>query len=91
MTGPGCATMPWRASRSARRRNHAPYLDTTGAASLERVCGDLEAEGIAVAVAAAKSRVRTMLDRTALAARIGPERMLPTVESVVEALTRATP
>jgi high affinity sulfate transporter 1 len=68
-----------------------PYLDTTGAACLEQVCGDLEAEGIAMAVAAAKSPVRTMLDRTGLAGRIGPDRMFPTVAAAVEALSRATP
>ena len=68
-----------------------PFLDTTGAASLDQVCGDLEAKGIAVAVAAAKSPVRSMLDRTGLAERIGPDRMFPTVASAVEALTRATP
>jgi len=63
-----------------------PMLDTTGAASLDQVCGDLEAQGITMAVAAAKGPVRTMLDKTGLAARIGPERMFPTVESAVEAL-----
>jgi len=68
-----------------------PYLDTTGAASLDRVRGDLEAEGIAVAVAAAKSPVRTMLERTGLAGRIGPDRMFQTVESAIEALTKAAP
>ena len=68
-----------------------PFLDTTGAASLDQVCGDLEAEGIAVAVAAAKSPVRTMLDRTGLAGRIGPDRMFPTVASAVQALSGATP
>ena len=68
-----------------------PYLDTTGAASLDRVRGDLEAEGIAVAVAAAKSPVRTMLERTGLAGRIGPDRMFQTVDSAIEALTKAAP
>ncbi|MBZ5537944.1 MAG: sulfate permease [Acidobacteriia bacterium] len=68
-----------------------PLLDTTGAASLDQVCGELEEKGIAMAVAAAKSPVRTMLDRTGLAERIGVDRMFPTVESAVEALVRATP
>jgi len=68
-----------------------PILDTTGADSLDQVCGDLEAQGITMAVAAAKSPVRTMFDRTGLAGRIGPDRMFPTVASAVEALTRATP
>jgi high affinity sulfate transporter 1 len=68
-----------------------PYLDTTGAASLDQVCRDLEDQGIGMAVAAAKSPVRTMLDRTGLAARFGPNRVFPTVESAIEALKRATP
>ena len=68
-----------------------PYLDTTGAASLDQVCGDLEDKGIAMAVAAAKSPVRTMLDRTGLVGRLGPNRMFPTVASAVDTLSRATP
>ena len=68
-----------------------PFLDTTGAAGLDQACGDLEAKGIAVAVAAAKSPVRTMLDRTGLAGRIGPDRMFPTVASAVEAISKVTP
>ena len=68
-----------------------PLLDTTGAASLDQVCGDLKNEGIAMAVAAAKSQVRGMLDRTGLAGRIGPDRMFPTVAAAVEALSKVTP
>ena len=68
-----------------------PYLDTTGAASLEQVLGDLKAEGIAIAVAAAKSPVRAMFERTGLAGRIGADRMFLTLESAVETLTKATP
>jgi high affinity sulfate transporter 1 len=68
-----------------------PYLDTTGAASLDQLCADLEDKGIAMAVAAAKSPVRTMLDRTGLVRRIGYNRMFPTVESAIEALSKATP
>jgi high affinity sulfate transporter 1 len=64
-----------------------PMLDTTGAAGLDQVYGDLEAQGITLALTAAKGPVRTMLDRTGLAVRIGPERMFPTVESAVEALS----
>jgi len=63
-----------------------PQLDSTGAASLDQVCGDLEAQGIALAVASARSPVRAMLERTGLAERIGPERIFPTVASAVEAL-----
>jgi MFS superfamily sulfate permease-like transporter len=64
-----------------------PFLDTTGAASLDQVRGDLEADGIVMAVAEAKSTVRTMLDRTGLRERIGADRMFPTVASAVEALS----
>jgi MFS superfamily sulfate permease-like transporter len=63
-----------------------PYLDTTGAAVLDQVCGELEREGITPAVAAAKSPVRAMLDRTGFAVRVGPGRIFPTVHSAVEAL-----
>ncbi len=63
-----------------------PQLDSTGAASLERLCGDLEDQGVAIVVADAKSPVRAMLGRTGLADRIGPDRMFPTVDSAVEAL-----
>jgi high affinity sulfate transporter 1 len=63
-----------------------PYLDTTGAASLEQVCTELEAAGITLAVAAAKSDVRRMLDRTGILDRIGHERMFPTLEAALVAL-----
>jgi high affinity sulfate transporter 1 len=61
-------------------------LDTTGAASLEQLRGELQEQGIPMAVAGAKGRVRTMLERTGLAERIGSDRMFPTVELAVEAL-----
>jgi high affinity sulfate transporter 1 len=64
-----------------------PYLDSTGAASLEQVFGDFEDEGITPAIASAKSPVRTMLDRTGLTERIGPERMFISIESAVNSLT----
>jgi SulP family sulfate permease len=65
-----------------------PLLDTTGAASLDQVCADLENQGVAMAVAAAKSQVHSMLDRTGLAGRIGADRMFATIESAVEELSR---
>jgi MFS superfamily sulfate permease-like transporter len=64
-----------------------PLLDTTGAATLDQVCGDLDAEGIALAVASAKSQVRGMLDRSGVAARIGSSRMFPSVASAADALS----
>jgi high affinity sulfate transporter 1 len=66
-----------------------PYMDTTGAASLEQVWSELEAAGITLAVAAAKNDVRSMLDRTGLSDRIGRERMFPTIEAAVEALCKS--
>jgi high affinity sulfate transporter 1 len=65
-----------------------PLLDTTGAAGLDQVCTDLENQGIAMAVAAAKSQVHSMLDGTGLAGRIGADRMFATIESAVEELSR---
>ena len=68
-----------------------PFLDTTGAASLDELCGNLEDQGIALAIAAAKSPVRAMLDRTGLTSRIGPGRMFHTVELAVESLLKDMP
>jgi SulP family sulfate permease len=68
-----------------------PYLDTTGAATLDQVRGDLEREGITMAFAAAKSPVRTMLDRTGLAGRVGRDRMFPSVAAAAEALVKVRP
>ena len=67
-----------------------PYLDSTGAASLDQVRGDLESDGIMIAIAAAKGPVRTMLERTGLAMRIGPDRIFSTVELAAEALSKAS-
>jgi high affinity sulfate transporter 1 len=68
-----------------------PLLDTTGAAILDQVCGDLERESIMMAVAGAKSPVRDMIDRTGLAKRLGPDRLFPTVPAAVEALGKIQP
>jgi len=68
-----------------------PLLDTTGAASLDQVCDDLKEQGIAVAIAGAKSQVDTMLKRTGLAERIGSDRMFPTVDSAVSVLSQTIP
>jgi sulfate permease, SulP family len=65
-----------------------PQLDTTGAASLDELCVDLKDKGVVMTIADAKSPVRTMLQRTGLADRIGPDRMFPTLDSAVEALSR---
>lgn len=68
-----------------------PLLDTTGAAILDQICGDLAAEGITTAIAAAKKPVRTMLDRTGLTEKIGANFMFSSVASAVEALSRPAP
>jgi len=68
-----------------------PQLDTTGAAVLDDLRSDLEAAGIAMAVAAAKSPVRGMLERTGFAGRIGGGRMFPSVHAAVVALRKIGP
>jgi high affinity sulfate transporter 1 len=68
-----------------------PYLDTTGAAGLDQVRGELEDSGITMAIAEAKSPLRAMLDRTGIAGRIRPDRMFPTVETAVETLLKDRP
>jgi SulP family sulfate permease len=64
-----------------------PYMDTTGAASLEQVCADFKARGMVVAIAAAKGPVRDMLDRTGLAEQMGANRLFASVNDAVEAFT----
>jgi sulfate permease, SulP family len=64
-----------------------PFLDMTGAASLEETWRELAERDIVLAIASAKEPVRLMLDRTALTQQIGAGRLFPTVESAVEALT----
>jgi len=64
-----------------------PYLDTTGAASLDQLHGDLKDAGIVLAVAAAVAPVRIMLGRTGVAERLGPERMFPSVALAVATLS----
>jgi len=68
-----------------------PYMDTTGAACLDQVRGDLEREGIAMVLAAAKSPVRAMLDRASQAGRITPPRMFPSIAAAVEELAKTGP
>ena len=63
-----------------------PYIDTTGAASLEEASRELADRGIALAIASAKAPVRLMLDRTGLTQQIGAGRLFPTLESAVESV-----
>ncbi|HEX5111154.1 MAG TPA: sulfate permease [Vicinamibacterales bacterium] len=64
-----------------------PAVDTTGMAVLGELVEELSGRGIAVRVAAAKGGVRLMFDRTGFGARIGADRLHPTVAAAVEALT----
>jgi high affinity sulfate transporter 1 len=63
-----------------------PLLDTTGAAMLEQVRADLDHAGITLMVAGAKSPVRKMLELSGLAARMGSERMFPSVAAALEVM-----
>ena len=68
-----------------------PQLDTTGTAVLDDLRSDLERAGTAFAVAAAKSPIRTMLERTGFASRIGADRLFPSVHAAVMALRKIGP
>ena len=68
-----------------------PHLDTTGTAVLDDVRSDLERAGTAFAVAAAKSPIRAMLERTGFASRIGADRLFPSVHAAVTALREIGP
>jgi high affinity sulfate transporter 1 len=63
-----------------------PFLDTTGAASLEDVVDELAGQGIVFVVAQAKSRVRLMFEQAGLEEKIGDKNFFPTLESAVAAL-----
>lgn len=68
-----------------------PHLDTTGAAVLEDLRSDLERAGTVFAVAAAKSPIRAMFERTGFAARAGSGRIFPSVHAAVAALRKIGP
>jgi high affinity sulfate transporter 1 len=68
-----------------------PFMDTTGAACLEDLVAELSRQGIDFAVARGNSVLRGILERTGLERKIGPERLYPTLESAVTALTEAAP
>jgi len=68
-----------------------PFLDTTGAETLDEVRADLAAAGTALAVAGAHQSVRGMLERSGLTKKIGADHMFPTVESAIAALAQAAP
>lgn len=63
-----------------------PLLDSTGAATIEEVIGELSGKGIGFAVARANARVRFMLEATGLRQKIGERNFFPTIETAVTAL-----
>jgi high affinity sulfate transporter 1 len=65
-----------------------PIVDTTGTAILAELTEELVDRGIIVSIAAAKSSVRFMFDRTGLTQQIGADRLYPTVGAAVEGLLR---
>ncbi|RKG51066.1 sulfate permease [Corallococcus sp. AB011P] len=60
-------------------------LDITAAESLEQVRHELTDEGLVFAVAQARAPMRRTLKRSGLAARIGEDRLFPTVGAAVRA------
>jgi len=66
-----------------------PFLDSTGAAILREMREELGRRGIELVLAEAKASVRAMLEKTGLAEDMGPDRMFPTIESAVLAISRA--
>jgi MFS superfamily sulfate permease-like transporter len=66
-----------------------PFLDTTGAASLDEVIEELAGQDIAFALAEAKRPVRLMLERTGLTRKIGDGNFFQTLETAVATLRRS--
>jgi MFS superfamily sulfate permease-like transporter len=66
-----------------------PIVDSTGAAILQEMRDELGRRGIELVLAEAKTPVRAMLEKTGLAEAMGPERMFPTIEGAVLAISRA--
>jgi len=67
-----------------------PLLDTTGAAALEQLRGELETTGINMAIAGPKHLVSSMLGKTGLADKIGRGMLFPNVESAIDSLMQVT-
>jgi MFS superfamily sulfate permease-like transporter len=65
-----------------------PFMDTTGAASLEEMVDELSRQGIGFAVVQAKSPVGLMLERTGLKQKIGEANFFSTLDTA--ALTLGT-
>jgi high affinity sulfate transporter 1 len=65
-------------------------IDTTGAEVLGRVVDDLEARSITLVFAELKGPVKDLLGRYGLLARIGEDRVFPTLGTAIHAYLRAT-
>ena len=66
-------------------------LDFTAAEALEQVHGELAAQGITFALARPRGRFYAMLRQSGLEARIGEDRIFPSVQSGVKAFREAAP
>ena len=64
-----------------------PFLDITGAHTLESLRNELHSTGITLVVANARGRFRETLRRTGLAERIGAQRTYPSVHDAVAAFS----
>jgi sulfate permease, SulP family len=65
------------------------YLDATAIDVLSRLHVELEQRGIALCFARLKGRQREIFEETGLTARIGPDRLFPTVRAAVAAFESA--
>jgi anti-anti-sigma factor len=60
-----------------------PFMDSTGAASLEEIVGELSRQGIGFAVARPNERLRLLFEHTGLTEKIGAANLFPTIETAV--------
>ena len=63
-----------------------PLMDSTGAASLEEVMGELSGQGINLVVARPNELLEMMFERTGLKEKLGDANLFLTIESAVAAL-----
>lgn len=66
-------------------------LDYTGSRSLREALDELDRKHISFAIARAGEHVRTSLSRSGLLQRIGPDRLFPSVDAAVTALSETDP
>jgi high affinity sulfate transporter 1 len=64
------------------------HLDSTGADTIAALADELAARGIRLVFGDAHARVRRMLERSGALEHLGPDSVLPTLRSVVEAYQR---